>query len=165
MRRSLLILLAVVIATTALCFGVYTLAGRLCAAHLAHSTDDLEWLRLEFRLADAEIARIRGLHNGYLPKCQVFCDRIAAKKREVAEALGTTGTNLTTDVEQKLAEVAALRAQCQAAMLRHFVEVSLVMPPALGKQYLAEMQRLTLGAHEQIEHRMSGDAPPAHANH
>ena len=30
-----------------------------------------------------------------------------------------------------------------------------VMPPEQGKRYLAEMQRLTLGAHEQIEQSMS----------
>jgi len=164
MRRSLLILFAVVVASAALCFGVYRLAGHLCAAHLAHSTDDLDWLRTEFRLSDAEMARIRDLHQGYLPKCQEFCDRIAAKKREIAATL-SSDTNLTTAVEQKLSEVASFRAQCQAAMLRHFVEVSRVMPPAQGKRYLAEMQRLTLGSHEQIEQRMSGDAPPAHGHH
>ena len=164
MRRSLLILFAVVVASAALAFAAYRLAGHLCATHLAHSTDDLGWLRMEFRLGDAEMARIRDLHQGYLPKCQEFCDRIAAKKREVAAILGTE-TNLTTTVEQKLSEVASLRAQCQAAMLRHFVEVSRVMPPEQGKRYLAEMQRLTLSSHEQIEHRMSGDAPPAHGHH
>jgi hypothetical protein len=164
MRRSLLILFALVVASAALCFAAYRLAGHLSAARLAHSTDDLDWLRMEFRLDDPEMTRIRDLHNGYLPKCQEFCDRIAAKKRAVAEALGT-GTNLTASVEQKLTEIAALRAQCQAAMLRHFVEVSQVMPPEQGKRYFAEMHRLTLGSHEQIEHRMSGDAPPAHGHH
>ena len=164
MRRSLLILFAVVVASVALGLGAYRLAGHLCSTHLVRSMDDLGWLRMEFRLGEAEMARIRDLHQGYLPKCQEFCDLIAAKKREVAAILGTE-TNLTTTVEQKLSEVASLRAQCQAAMLRHFVEVSRVMPPEQGKRYLAEMQRLTLSSHEQIEHRMSGDAPPAHGHH
>jgi hypothetical protein len=164
MRRSLLILFAVVVASAALCLGFYRLTGHWSAAHLARSTDDLGWLRTEFRLGDAEMARIHDLHQGYFPKCQEFCARIAAKKREIAATLGTE-TNLTTTVEQKLSEVASLRAQCQAAMLRHFVEVSRVMPPEQGKRYLAEMQRLTLGSHEQIEHRMSGGAPPAHGHH
>jgi hypothetical protein len=135
MRRSLLILFAVVVASVALGFGVYRLTGHLCAAHLVRSTDDLNWLRTEFRLSDAEMARIRQLHDGYLPQCQDFCDRIAAKKREVAEALGT-GTNITTAVEQKITEVATLRAQCQAAMLRHFVDVSRVMPSEQGPAVL-----------------------------
>src|ERR1039458_7466301 len=46
---------------------------------------------------------------------------------------------------QKLAEVAALRAKCQANMLEHFYEVSQAMPPEQGRRYLAEMQCLTLG--------------------
>jgi hypothetical protein len=164
MRRSLLILFAGVVASAVLCFGVYRLTGHWCAEHLVRSTDDLDWLRMEFRLGDAEIARIRELHDGYLPQCQDFCDRIAAKKGEVAEALGT-GTNITAAVEQKLTEVATLRVQCQVAMLRHFVEVSRMMPPEQGRRYLAEMRRLTLGSHEQMEQRMSGDAPPAHGHH
>jgi hypothetical protein len=164
MRRSLLILFAVVVASVALGLGAYRLVGHLCAEHLVGSTDDLHWLRTEFRLSDAEMARIRQLHKGYLPQCQDFCARIAAKQREVAQAL-STGTNITAAVEQKLTEAATLRAQCQATMLQHFVEVSRVMPPEQGRRYLSEMQRLTLGAHEQIEHRMSGDAPPAHGHH
>jgi hypothetical protein len=30
------------------------------------------------------------------------------------------------------------------------------MPPAQGERYLAEMKRLTLGEHEQVEQSMSG---------
>lgn len=164
MRRSLLILCALLVACVALCFGVYRLSGHWRATQLARSTDDLDWLRMEFHLGDAELARIRQLHDGYLPKCREYCDRIAAKKREVAEGLAN-GTNVSAAVEAKLAEVATLRAQCQAAMLRHFVEVSRVMPSEQGKRYLAEMERLTLGTHEQIEHRMSGNAPTPHGHH
>jgi hypothetical protein len=42
-------------------------------------------------------------------------------------------------------------------MLDHFAAVSRAMPAEQGKRYLAEMQQLTLGAHEQTEHSMSGD--------
>lgn len=57
---------------------------------------------------------------------------------------------------------AALRAQCQAEMLQHFHEVSQVMPPEQGRRYLAEMQRLTLRFHDQIERAMPGNPPSAH---
>jgi len=40
-------------------------------------------------------------------------------------------------------------------MLQHFTEVSQTMPPEQGRRYLAEMQRLTLGLHEQTEPSMS----------
>jgi hypothetical protein len=86
-----------------------------------------------------------------------MCKKILAKKREVDQELAGE-TNVTAAIEQKVMELCELRAQCQLQMLRHFAEVSLVMPPEQGKRYLAEMQRLTLGFHEQIEQSMSGSA-------
>jgi Heavy-metal resistance len=123
----------------------------------------LAWLRLEFRLSDIEMAQVRKLHDGYLPKCGEMCAKIVAKKREVDQALAGE-TNVTATVEQKLMELCELRAQCQLQMLRHFAEVSHVMPPEQGKRYLAEMQRLTLGFHEQVEQSMSGSSGHSHGH-
>jgi hypothetical protein len=163
MRRSLLILLAMLLAGMAVFVVARGIAGRICSASISQSTDDLEWLRLEFHLSQADMARIRQLHDGYLPKCQSFCSRIAAKRRELGELTGG-GTNVSTAVEQKLGEIATLRAQCQAEMLRHFAETSQAMPPEQGRRYLAELQRLTLGGHEQIEQSMSPDNSASHGH-
>jgi hypothetical protein len=116
---------------------------------------------MEFHLSDAEMVRIRELHEGYLPQCAAVCARIAEKKRELESVVGN-GTNLTAEVQTKLADIAALRAQCQSNMLRHFVAVSQAMPPAAGRRYLAEMKRLTLGNSEQMEQSMSGDTGHEH---
>jgi hypothetical protein len=164
MKRSPLIVLVALAAGVAVFAASYVLAQRLGTKHFASSADDLDWLRLEFRLSTAEIARIRELHDGYLPQCGEMCQQIAAKKHELESAL-TGATNVTAAVEQKLSELAALRAQCQTQMLRHFVEVSRAMPPEAGRRYLAEMQRLTLGFHEQIEQSMSHAADHAHGHH
>ena len=107
------------------------------------------------------MTRIRALHQGYLPKCGQICAQIAAKKRELESIIGT-GTNLTAEALAKLTELADLRAQCQAQMLEHFATVSQAMPPEQGQRYLAEMKRLTLGAHEQMEQSMSGDSSHEH---
>ncbi len=40
-------------------------------------------------------------------------------------------------------------------MLRHFIAVSQDMPPEEGRRYLAEMEKITLGSHEEIEQSMS----------
>ena len=120
-----------------------------------------EPIRKEFHLSDAEMARIRELHEGYLPKCGEMCAKIAAKKRELDSVLGS-GTNITAEAQAKLSEVAELRAQCQAQMLQHFATVSRAMPPEQGRRYLAEMQKLTLGSHEQTESRMSGSGDTGH---
>jgi hypothetical protein len=139
----------------------YSIMKQVCARQLTVGADPLEWLRREFRLSDAEMARIRQLHEGYLPRCEEMCARIAAKKREAREAVAATG-GLTDEIEKKLVEVAVLRAQCQAQMLRHFQEVSQSMPPEQGRRYLDEMWRVTLGSHEDIEQSM---APSSHGHH
>jgi len=159
MNRSLVILLGALALGAAIFAGSYFASQRATEMCCANPADDLSWLRMEFHLGDAEMTRIRALHEGYLPQCGEICIKIAAKKRELESVLGTS-TNVTTEVQLKLDELAALRAQCQAQMLQHFVEVSQTMPAEQGQRYLAEMKKLTLGSHEAIEQSMSGD--PGH---
>jgi len=121
------------------------------------------WLRREFRLGDAELQRIRQLHEGYLPKCRERCERIAAKQKELRTALDA-GNGLTPEAEIKLSQVAALRSECQAHMVRHLCEVSRAMSPEQGRRYLAEMQRLTLGFHDHFERQMSPEPPSPHGH-
>jgi hypothetical protein len=161
MNRSLVILLAALVLGVALFGGSYAVSRRVCQNCMSKSVSDLDWLQKEFHLKDTEMARIEKLHEGYLPKCAEMCAKIAAKKLELETALNGT-TNVNPVAQQKLAELAALRAQCQAQMLQHFTDVSQTMPPEQGRRYLAEMQRLTLGLHEQTESSMSGSAGHEH---
>jgi len=153
MNRSLVILLGLLLLGAGVFAGSYVATRHVCAMKPASPADDLSWLRDEFHLGDADMARVRELHNGYLPKCAEMCAQIAAKKREVADALAA-GTNVTASAQAKLKELGDLRARCQAQMLEHFVAVSRAMPPEQGKRYLAEMQRVTLGLHEEVERSM-----------
>jgi hypothetical protein len=162
MNRSLVILLGALVLGFALFGGSYFAGKRAC--RMTSSADDLSWLRDEFHLSDAEMARIQKLHEGYLPKCAEMCAKIAAKKAELETALNGF-TNVNAAAQQKLTELAELRAQCQAQMLQHFTEVSQTMPPEQGRRYLAEMQRLTLGFHEQTEQTMSGSMGHEHHHH
>lgn len=162
MNRSLVILLGALALGVAIFAGSYYVAQRTTVMCCANPADDLTWLRTEFHLTDAEMARIRELHEGYLPKCAEICAQIAAKQREL-EVLLDHGPNLNGEAQAKLNEIAILRAQCQAQMLQHFVTVSQVMPPEQGRRYLAEMRKLTLGDHERMEQSMSGE--PGHEHH
>lgn len=161
MNRSLVILLGALALGAAIFAGSYFAAQRTTERCCARPADSLCWLQDEFHLGDAEMARIRALHEGYLPQCTEMCAQIAAKKRELESVLGS-GTNLTAEAQAKLSEIASLRAQCQAQMLQHFASVSQAMPPAEGRRYLAEMQKLTLGSHEQTEQSMSGETGHEH---
>jgi hypothetical protein len=146
---------AVVLAAVA--WAAYVCAMRVCERQVA--ADDLSWLKREFRLSDSEMLRIRQLHEGYLPKCREMCGKIAAKQSELEAVLAKGEAP-----DAKLTELGALRAQCQAQMLRHFQEVSQAMPPEQGKRYLSEMQRLTLGSHQDLERSM-GEMPASGHGH
>src|SRR5947207_4953582 len=102
---------------------------------MARSAGELDWLRQEFHLSDSEMARVRELHEGYLPKCAEMCRRIADKKLEMENALAGA-TNVSSAAQQKMIELGELRARCQAQMLEHFMEVSRAMPPEQGRRYL-----------------------------
>ena len=153
--RTVLIAVAVVVALgVAAYFGTLHLCARQTGGQ-----DDLTWLKREFRLSEAQMRHIRQLHEGYLPKCSEMCARIAAKEAEVDNTLAHGQVP-----ETALIELATLRAQCQSQMLRHFQEVSKAMPPEQGKRYLAEMQRVTLGFHQEIERTMGGAQPGGHVH-
>ena len=163
MRKPLVILIGALVLGALLFGGAFYCAHYVCVQKMASSTDDLDWLRMEFNLTDADLARIRELHNGYLPKCSANCALIAAKKREVNKAIAA-GTNSIATLDKLRAEVGALRVKCQSEMLAHFDEVSRAMPQEQGQRYLAEMKRLTLGAHEQLEQSMSATNTDAHGH-
>jgi hypothetical protein len=164
MKRSLLILVIALLAGSALFGSSYFMGRRVCEACGTRSTDNLDWLRQEFRLSDADMARMRELHDGYMPKCAEMCAQIAAKKQELDATLAGA-TNITPVAKEKLTELALLRSQCQAQMLEHFIKVSQAMPPEQGRRYLSEMERLTVGAHEQTEQTMSDHAGHVHGAH
>ena len=159
MNRSLAILIGALILGAGIFAGSFFAARHTTMSCCEQPADDLNWLRLEFHLSDAEMAHIREMHEGYLPQCGEMCAKIAAAKRELA-ALATN----SAEALAKQNEIAALRAQCQSNMLAHFVAVSQAMPPAQGARYLAEMKKLTLGDTGQMEQSMSGDSVHEHSH-
>jgi hypothetical protein len=154
MNRSLIVVLGALALSAAVFAGSYFAGQRAGVIYCANPADDLSWLRTEFHLNDDEMARVRQVHESYLPQCAKMCALIAAKKAEVQAALAN-GTNVTAEVQKKLTELGEFRAQCQGQMLQHFIAVSQAMPPEQGRRYLAEMEKITLGSHEVIEQSMS----------
>ena len=157
MSRAAKIVLTGVIVAVVVGVAAYICTVKLCARQMA--AGDLSWLKREFRLSEVEMQRVRQLHEGYLPKCREMCGKIAEKESEVSEALAKGQAP-----DEKLVELATLRAQCQGQMLKHFQEVSQAMPAEQGKRYLSEMQKLTLGFHQDIEHSM-GEVPASGHRH
>ena len=116
------------------------------AAHrelLNSANPELAWLRHEFHLSASDLARISQLHEKYLPQCQGRCRVIRAQNSRLRQLL-TQASTVTPEIKALLVDRASTRAECEEAMLTHFLEVSHAMAPAQGQRYLGWVERRTL---------------------
>jgi hypothetical protein len=66
------------------------------------------------------------------------------------------GSALTPQIQELMAKRAQMRADCEAEMYKHFLEVSRTMPAEQGRRYLAWVEQQTFlkgEAMEQQHHR------------
>ena len=120
--RNLLITLAVVLAVCGAAFGVaYLVSDDPVIRAAAREGDALAWLRVEFRLNDAQFVAVQKMHEEFSIACSRHCAAIVAAKERQAPA----------------GEVAALEAYCVEEMKQHFRRVAAEMAPAQGERYLA----------------------------
>jgi hypothetical protein len=159
MKRVVVILsLGVLAAMTAYC-AVYFAKTRDQRQLLESPAPELAWLKKEFHLGDAEFSRIATLHDGYLPRCEELCRRIAQKNSELKQLVA--GTNVDAQaVERTLKEAADLRADCQKNMFNHFLDVSRQMPPEQGRRYLQWVQQQTLAPDHDMGQRHTSEKVP-----
>jgi hypothetical protein len=142
MRRGAIILVVGLFGAVLAYCAVYLYSTSRQRQLLDAPAPELAWLKTEFKLSDAEYQRITELHEGYLPSCEEMCRRIGQKNAEIKKLIDANAA--TPALEQKLAEAAQLRLQCQTNMLQHFVAVSKQMPEEQGRRYLTWIQERTL---------------------
>jgi predicted hydrolase (HD superfamily) len=111
-----------IIAACAVAYGVFYAVGREPKAvrEALAAQDAMHWLRVEFKLDDAQFAAIRRLHDDYYIECTDHCAAIMEARERQAPA----------------AEVARLEEICESAMTAHFRRVAALMAPAEGRRYL-----------------------------
>ncbi|HWQ93649.1 MAG TPA: periplasmic heavy metal sensor [Clostridia bacterium] len=157
-KPGLILLLGLLVAVVA--FAGFYLVGTAASRDLMREPQpELAWLKKEFKLSDAEFARISALHEAYLPQCAERCRRIEEQNAKLQALLAAAGA-VTPEVEQAIAQRARMRADCEAEMLKHFLEVSRTMPPAQGQRYLAwvEQQTFLQGSAMEQRHRTEGSS-------
>jgi hypothetical protein len=152
MKRGLLILLLGLLVGAGASYAVFRISIASHRAMLKESAPELTWLKNEFNLSDAEFTRISELHSAYLTQCHQRCQVIEAQNEKLQQLLATNKA-VTPEIESLLAERARTRAECEAAMLKHFIAVSRAMPPAEGERYLAWVEEQTLGRGDGMEQR------------
>ena len=140
MKKGAAILLLGLLLSTAAFSGFYYLGTAHCRAMMREPQPELAWLKQQFNLSDAEFARISQLHEAYLPKCRERCRRIEEQNAKLQQLLAQN-TSVTPEIQNVLAERAKMRADCEAEMLQHFLDVSHTMPPGQGRRYLAWVQQ------------------------
>lgn len=106
---------------------------------------ELEWLRREFALSDAEFEKVSALHRDYRPTCEKLCARVADARDRVRQ-LVLAGGPVTPEIEAAFREEGALRAECQSAMLGHLHQTASLLPPDKARAYLEAMLPELLGA-------------------
>ncbi|PAW78511.1 MAG: hypothetical protein B9S32_06190 [Verrucomicrobia bacterium Tous-C9LFEB] len=137
MKRSVQFLFLVLIA---LALGAAAFA--VCRYAMTTSTTgqpELEWLRAEYQLDDAQYTRVVALHQNYQPVCDALCAKIAAKNAEIDQLIRTSPNGITPALAQAFREEGELRSACRLSMLNHIYAVSREMSPAQGKRYLDMM--------------------------
>ena len=142
MKKSALILLLGLLVSAAAFSGFYYFGTIRCRDMMRESKPELAWLKKEFNLSDAEFVRISQLHEAYLPECRERCKRINEQNQKLQQLLAHTSA-VTPEIQSLLAERAKTRAECEAEMLKHFLEVSRTMPPQQGQRYLTWVEQQT----------------------
>lgn len=143
MKRGLVILIgSVLLAVVAFLVSHSITESRVARERGSHEPEnhlpELDWLRHEFELSATEFERVSALHFEYLPTCESLCARIAAARGKVRELI-LKGTSVTPELEAALRDEAALRAECQVAMLRHLYVTAGALPPEKADAYLETM--------------------------
>jgi hypothetical protein len=159
MKRGGFILLLGLLLGAAGFSGFYYLGTASSRSLMQEPQPELAWLKQEFKLSDAEFARISQMHAAYLPQCGERCRRIEEQNEKLRQLLARAAT-VTPEIQRLLAERATTRAECEAEMLKHFLAVSRTMPPEQGRRYLAWVQQQTFLHGQGMESRHHlGDQP------
>lgn len=152
MKRPFVILALGVFACV-MAFGIVYFAGTTSSRELLREPQpELAWLKKEFNLGEGEFARIVELHEAYLPQCAERCRAIEKVKAKL-EGLVADASAVTPEIHALMVQRAKMRADCEAEMLKHFIEVSRTMPPEQGRRYLGWVERQTVLRGEAMEQR------------
>ena len=156
MKKGAVILLLGLFLATAGFASFYYFGTASCRDMMHEPQPELAWLKKEFKLSDAEFARITQLHAAYLPQCAMRCQRIEEQNQKLKQ-LSSQATNVTPEIQSLLADRAKMRSDCEAEMMKHFQEVSRAMPPEQGRRYLAWVQQQTILRGQAMENRHKTD--------
>ncbi len=117
----------------------YRCATAPARAMLTEQGGEMQWLRHEYHLSDAQFARVEQVHREYTPKCDLMCGNIM-KANARLDQLISANKSVTPEVSAAMKECLAVQNECREAMLGHVYAVGSEMSPADGARYLEMMK-------------------------
>lgn len=143
MKRGLWIIIAAVMAAIA---GFVITQRSCCDVVMTHAVPhdggsrlpELEWLRHEFKLTDAQFTKISELHLAYRPTCEDLCLKVMASQDKI-KMLVSGGTQVSPELKAALQEQATLHVKCQTALLTHLYQTATCLSPEQARGYLDAM--------------------------
>jgi hypothetical protein len=139
MKKGLFILLFAAATAFAGYWTYYRCATAPARTMLTEGGGEMEWLRREYHLSDAQFSRIQQLHREYAPKCDLMCEKIGKANAHLDEFILANKT-YTPEVEAAMKECLTVQGECRQALLKHVYAVSAEMPAQDGVRYLAMMK-------------------------
>jgi hypothetical protein len=120
-------------------WGINFFATRDLRQMAAAPNSELEWLRHEFHLSDAQFKKIADLQSEYAPVCGEMCQRIMEANTRLDRLL-SANREVTPEVEAAIREAGLVQYDCRKQMLAHIYRVGAQMNPADGQRYLRLMR-------------------------
>jgi hypothetical protein len=138
MKKSLLILAAIIGAAIFAHWVFLHTATRVPHSLLQNSGGEMAWLRHEFQLNDEQFLKIQALHQNYNPTCMKLCARVAKANERFQKVAGSSQT-MTPEIATALKECMEVQEDCRRAMLGHIYAISAEMSPECGSRYIQMM--------------------------
>lgn len=107
---------------------------------LLDTMPELEWLRKDLQLTDAQFDRVAKLHAEYRPQCMEMCRRIDEAGMKV-EAKLRQNREITPELEAAVQEHARVRAECRLTMLKHIYDTARLLNEEQAARYLDDVMR------------------------
>lgn len=143
MKRMAVMLALCVLVGMAAGGSYYATATRETRTLLSRPGGEMEWLRREYHLSDAQFAQVQAAHAAYRPRCDALCERVAnahAKLKQLMEE----GKGVTPEMRAALAESAGVELDCREAMLEHIQTVSNYMDAGSAARFRRMMEERML---------------------
>ena len=139
MKKVFFILLLALASAFAGYWTYYRGATAPARAMLMEQGGEMQWLRREYHLSDAQFTRVEQVHREYTPKCDLMCGKIM-KANARLDQLISANKAVTPEVSAAMKECLAVQNECREAMLGHVYAVSAEMSAADGARYLEMMK-------------------------